>query len=1028
MAEVIEAGSRIAVVGMAARYPGADNLDQYWANLLAGRDCLTPLSREELLATGEVADRVDDPSYVPVHGRITDPAGFDAQLFGYSPRDATLIDPQQRVFLECAWEALDHAGHDPRSYPGTVGVYAGCPLSTYSFLLYLHRGRTKSSADEYQFTIAAAPDHIATRTSYKLGLTGPSVTVLATCATSLVAIHQACQALLGGECDMALAGGSSIRVPPRGYVYHEGGVLSPDGRVRAYDAAARGMAGGDGTGVVVLKRLDDAIADGDRIHAVVLGSAVNNLGADRVGYMAPSVAGQADVVHRAHLAAAVDPGTISYVEGHGSGTPVGDPIEVAALTKAFRLGTDKVGFCGLGSVKTNIGHTDAAAGVAGFIKTVLALEHQVLPASLHFKKPNPDLHLDGSPFYVNAERRDWPAGATPRRAGVSSFGMGGTNAHVVLEEAPQPVPSGPALPWQLVVLSARTPTALATAGRNLVTHLTDHPDIDLADAAFTLQAGRQPLRYRQFAVCADGPDAISALSGARGRPAGAAQPARERDVVFMFPGQGAQRVGMTGGLYEHLPEFRERVDECCALLAEPLGLDLRDLLYPRPEQADRAAELIHRTEFSQPALFVVDYVLAQVLMSWGVRPSAAVGHSLGEFVAACLAGVFELPEALRLVADRARMMQQQPSGSMLSVTLREAELRPLLGPDLSLAAVNGAARCVVSGPTRAVDELAARLAGTGADARPVRASVAAHSALMDPILDAFADRVARAAPRPPSLPYVTNVSGTWVSAEEATDPAHWRRHLRDTVRFADCLSTLINEADRVLVEVGPGQSLTALARQHPAAGMGSRVVPTQPRADERTPDLVGLLSAIGQLWAAGTPIPWTRMHGRARRRRVALPSYPFERKRFLLDPLPLLTGIGNGAASSLPAGPAGPAPAAAAATVDSAEPERTGAVPADPGSGVQDRVIGIFSTVLGFERIGPEDDFYELGGDSLTATQLTSRVREALGVEVPLDTIFEASTVAAYSAAVAALLPPATASTAGTPTGTAGTAGAGRPR
>ncbi len=981
----------VAVIGMACRFPGAAGLDELWTILVEGRETLSRLDPESLLSAGEDPERLADPAYVPVHGVLEDGDRFDARLFGYPPREAALIDPQQRVFLECAWEALECAGHDPWRHPGAIGVYAGCAQSSYAASMWVRRGR--SSIDDYLLSVATAPDNLTSRVSYKLGLTGPSVTVLTTCSSSLVAIHQASQALLGGECDLALAGGTAVRIPRRGYLYREGGVLSPDGHVRAFDADARGTVGADGVGVVVLRLLSEALADGDHVHAVIRGSAVTNDGADRVGYTAPSVNGQARAIRAAQLLAGTEPDTIGYVEAHGNATRVGDPIEVAALTRAFRAGTGRTGFCALGSVKTNIGHADAAAGVAGFIKTVLALEHGLVPPSLHFHEPSPEIDFPATPFFVNTELREWTADGGPRRAGVSSFGMGGTNAHVVLEEAPAVPRHGRCLPRQLVVLSAATATALETATSTLASALRRDPDLAIDDVAYTLQVGRQDLAHRRFAVCAGRDDALHVLAGdGSGRLVTSARAPRARPVAFLFPGQGAQHPGMAHELYETFDEFRERVDACAGLLVPWLGLDLRALLHPAPGQAGAAAAALDQTAISQPALFVIEYALARLWMRMGVPPAALIGHSVGEYVAACLAGVLDLEDALRLVADRGRIMQSLPTGAMLAVPLPEAEARALLGADLSLAAVNGPARCVLSGPTRAIEALSADLAVRGIETRRLRTSHAFHSAMVEPALPEFTELVARTRRRPPAIPYVSNSSGTWVTPEQVMDPGYWAAHLRGTVRFADGLAALLATPEHVLLEVGPGHTLTALARQHPSAAE-HLALPTLPRSGDGSSDLASLLAAMGRLWLSGTPCAWPGLHAGRPRRRVRLPGYPFERQRYLLDPVLPAPAAPVEAAP----GPLAPEPAAATGS-------HSGAPDASSAADIGISLGLLFGEVLGVDRVGPDDDFFELGGDSLTATQLMTRVRETLCGGVPLTAIFEAPTVASLARVVGDLL------------------------
>jgi acyl transferase domain-containing protein len=887
-------GSEVAVIGMAGRFPGAATIERFWENLRDGVESIRFFSDEELLAAGVPAAQLSQASYVKAAPVLDGVELFDAALFGIPPHEAQIIDPQQRLFLECAWEALDRAGYNSDAGDGLVGVYAGLEMNTYLFYNLSSQPEVLERAGGLQLEISSDKDYLATRTSYKLNLRGPSVTVQSACSTSLVAIHFASQALLSGECDLALAGGSSVAVPQTsGYTSLEGGIKSPDGHCRAFDAGAQGTVFGSGVAVVALKRLADAIADGDVIHTVIKGSAINNDGSNKIGYSAPGLDGQYQVVRAAHLVAEVDPETITCVEAHGTGTPLGDPIEVSALTRAFRAATDRKEFCAIGSVKTNVGHLRSAAGATALIKMALAMKHRQIPPSLHFTRPNPQIDFASSPFYVNSRLADWRAGGAPRRAAVSSFGVGGTNAHIVLEEAPAPVPSGPARPWQLLVLSANTATALATLRDDLAAHLRRHPGLPLADVAFTLQAGRRTGKHRGFLVARDLPGAAESL--AAGRLQSAVQELRGRPVDFLFPGQGSQYPGMGRELYENEPAFRDGVDRCCEILRPLLGLDLREVLYPPAGGVDEAARRLEQTALAQPALFVVEHSLAQLWIGLGVRPRAMLGHSLGEYVAACLAGVFSLEDALALVAERGRLMQALPAGAMLAVPLPEAEIAPLLGPELSLAAVNGPARTVVSGPEEAIAALEEQLAGRGGIAggitgstagRRLHTSHAFHSAAMDAILAPFAERVRATRRSAPVLPFVSNLTGTWITNEEAVDPGYWARHLRNAVRFADGLRTLTGEANAVLLEVGPGQTLSSFARQALDRAEGRAIARSLPHPKETQTAAEFMLAAAGQLWLAGVEIAWKGLHAGERRHRVELPAYPFERQRYWVDRRP----------------------------------------------------------------------------------------------------------------------------------------------
>ena len=876
--------SEIAVIGMAGRFPGANSVDAFWEILRSGQETVSRITREEWAKEAGIHPAfLDRPDAVMARPRIEGADLFDAGFFGYTPREAQILDPQQRLFLECSWEALENAGYDSDRFPGSIGVAAGVSQSSY-LINYLQWDRElNADMGSLKIGLGNMNDAMATRVAYKLNLRGAAYAVQSFCSTSLVAVHLACQSLLNHESDMALAGGVTIAVSQNvGYQYQEGGILSPDGHTRTFDARGQGMVFGNGLGVVVLKRLADALRDGDNVRAIILGTAVNNDGAMKVGFTAPSVGGQAEVIVEALSAADVNPDTISYVEAHGTATALGDPAEIAGLTKAWRQWTDKKRYCAIGSVKTNIGHLDAAAGVAGLIKTVLSLEHRQIPPSLHFETPNPQIDFENSPFYVATGLEEWKSEG-PRRAGLSAFGIGGTNAHAIIQEAPAVAPTDPAAPWQLLVLSAKTEAAADQATRNLAAYLAAHPDLNLADAAWTLQVGRRLFNHRRAVVCRDAQDAQAALADPARREGGL-HDRQNAAVAFMFTGQGSQYVDMGLGLYEGDPVFRAEVDRCCEILRGPLSLDLRDVLYPRGSDPEAAAEQLKQTRLTQPALFVVEYALARLWMSWGLAPVAMIGHSVGEYVAAHLAGVFSLEDALALVAERGRLMQEVAPGAMLAVPLGEAALRPYLGPGLDLAAVNTPSSSVVSGPAEAVGRLEQDLAARGITARPLHTSHAFHSAMMDAILPAFVERVRQTERHAPSIRFVSNVTGTWITDAEATSPEYWARHLRGTVRFSDGLRTLLaHESEPVLLEVGPGNTLASLARQH-VPGEGSTAVASLRHPREAHPDRAFLLKALGKLWLAGVNIDWARMHAGERRRRVEVPNYPFERQRYWVEP------------------------------------------------------------------------------------------------------------------------------------------------
>ncbi|HEX4498731.1 MAG TPA: beta-ketoacyl synthase N-terminal-like domain-containing protein [Thermoanaerobaculia bacterium] len=857
----------IAIVGMAGRFPGARDLAALWDNLRRGVESISRFTPGEMRAAGVDPALAADPRWVPAGGVLADADRFDAPFFHFTPREAELLDPQHRLFLECAWEALEDAGCDPGRFAavtsGTIGVFGGASLNTYLLHNLLPAG---NSIGDAQVAIASDKDFLTTRISYKLNLTGPSLDVQTACSTSLVAVVLACQSLLNYQCDLALAGGVSAREPQRGgYLHQEQGILSPDGHCRPFDAAARGTVPGNGVGMVALKRLEDALAAGDPIRAVIRGAALNNDGAGKVGFTAPGVSGQAEVVAMALAIAGVDPGEIGFLEAHGTATPMGDPIEVRALEQAFR-GAPR-GSCVLGSIKSNLGHLDAAAGVAGLIKAVLALQHREIPPTLHFTRPNPEIDLATGPFRVNAALEPWES-AAPRRAGVSSFGIGGTNAHVVLEEAPVPEEREAVDGPELLLLSARTPAVLEEATARLGRHLEAHPELELADVAQTLRLGRKAMETRRFAVAADREEALRVLAAAPIRT----PPAGEREVVFLFPGQGAQHAGMAAGLYEREPAFRAAIDACRQIL-EPLGVDLKRLL----DGGDLA-----ETDAVQPALFAVEYALAQTWIAWGVKPAAVLGHSLGELVAATIAGVFSLPAALRLVVRRGGLMQSTAEGAMLAIPLSEAETGKWLdgkagSQEAEVAAVNAPDRCVVSGSPEAVERLRLALAAKGIDARPLAVRRAFHSRSLEPVLDAFVDEVRRARPRAPEIPWLSNRTGGWMTAEAATDPAAWGEALRRPVRFSPALAELLRDPRRVLLEVGPGRTLAGLVRRH-----GGEAVSSLPHPEAPVSPREGLLAAAGEVWLAGVEVDWNALSGGGRL--VPLPTYPFERHRYWIEP------------------------------------------------------------------------------------------------------------------------------------------------
>lgn len=898
----------IAIVGLSGRFPGAKSIAEFWQNLCGGVEAISQFSEEELISAGVDSSLFNNPNYIKAGAVLEGVDLFDAAFFGFNPKEAEMTDPQHRLFLECAWEALENAGYDVQRCESRIGVYAGASLNNYlPFKLNIDQ---IGSANSFQKLIGNDKDFLSTRVSYKLNLTGPSLTIQTACSTSLVATTLACQSLLNYQCDMALAGGASVRVPQKtGYLHQEGGILSPDGHCRAFDAQAKGTVIGNGVGVVLLKRLSDAIADRDHIYAVIKGSAINNDGSGKVGYTAPSVNGQAEAIAEAIALADIEPETITYIETHGTGTALGDPIEISALTNVFRAETDKKGFCAIGSVKTNIGHLDAAAGVTGLIKAAFALQHKLIPPSLNFEQPNPEIDFANSPFYVNTKLTEWNATSTPRRAGVSSLGIGGTNAHVILEEAPTQVKSQKSKvknEYQLLCLSAKTDSALETATKNLVQYLKgekltqrredakeegiiptsihEYPELNLADIAYTLQVGRSVFNYRRFVVCQNIQEAINTLENPDNQQVLTHfEEPTKRAITFMYPGQGAQYVNMGKELYQTEPTFREQVDNCCLLLEPYLGLDLRTIIYPETSNKQATAEKLKQTSLAQPVLFVIDYALAQLWISWGIYPQAMIGHSIGEYVAACLAGVMSLEDTLNLVAVRGKLMQKMLPGAMLSVSASATEIKDLLSESLNLAVINSPSLCVVSGSYEAIDEFQEKLTALNIKYRRLHTSHAFHSSMMEPMLEPFIAEVKKVKLHPPQIPFISNLTGTWITEEQATSPNYWAQHLRQTVNFSAGLSVLLQETESILLEVGPGRTLCSLVKQHAQQAVGKVVLPSLRHPQEEKSDVNFLLNILGRLWLAGVEINWSGFYSHEQRYRVPLPTYPFERQHYWVE-------------------------------------------------------------------------------------------------------------------------------------------------
>lgn len=955
------AESAVAIVGAVARVPGAGDLDAYWSNLSAGAESIATFSDEELLAAGVPQEALDDPSYVKRRGVVPGYDQFDNEFFGVSPRDAALMDPQHRLLLEACYHAFEDGGYVPG--PGVVvDVYAGAAPNTYLHEVVVPHSPDLAELEGLQAQLGNENSFLSTRISYKLNLTGASVTIDTACSTGLVAVHLACQSLLSGQCDMAVAAGVAIPVPQvAGYRYHPDAIVSPDGRCRAFDAQALGFVDGSGVAAVLLKRLPDALADRDRVRAVIRGSAVNNDGSAKIGFTAPSVSAQAAVIRDAMALARVTPDDVDYVEAHGTATKLGDPIEVAALAEAFAGRAADGPKCRIGSVKTNIGHLGAASGLAGLLKVVLAFEHDLIPPSLHYRAPNPEIDFDAVPFRVNDRPTPWARGDRPRISGVTSLGMGGTNAHLVVEEGIEPASAPPARPWHVLPISARSEEALAEARDRLANRLDARPDLPLADVAYTLAVGRRPFGFRAAAVVGVEEDAGAAVRGAQGAATRADAPL---PVAFLFPGQGAQYARMSRELRAAEAAFREPFDECAEILLASHGVDLTAALDTAPDSPPTDTRIV------QPALFAVEYALAQMWMEWGVRPAALLGHSVGEVAAACLAGVFSLADALRVVVERGRLMADLPRGAMLAVDLPAAEVRAELEEPLAIAVDADRGHCVVAGPEEPIAQLTSDFERRGVRARRLRTSHAFHSAMMDDAVAPLAQCVGAVRREPPAIRLLSNLTGTWIAPSEATAPGYWAQQLRRTVKLRECIDALAGAGPHVLVEVGPGRSLLSSSLRQQAEAFPVTIA-SLPSPGEDRPESRHLTEAIARAWSAGVGVDWDAYYRREQRTRVAVPLYPFARRRHWLD------------------GPARPRAAASAAPADLPSPPSP--APAASLDRVRLEVVGVVADVAGLDiaDVDPAQRFLAQGFDSIALLNLAHAVRATFAVEVSLAQLFE---------------------------------------
>jgi amino acid adenylation domain-containing protein len=1020
-ADAVRTGLEIAVVGMAGRFPGADSVDEFWQNIREGKESIRFFTDEELEALGARREKLEDPGYVKAAGRMENVDSFDAPFFGYTHREAEIMDPQMRLFHQIAWSALEDAGYDPGRYDGLIGVYAGAGAN--AAWTALNQMKTVAGAvDSFMVSILSDGNYLSARVAYKLNLRGPAIPVFTACSTSLVAVHLAVQGLLGGECDMALAGGVRItpsRVP--GYRYRPGMINSQDGRCRAFDAGANGLVPGEAVGIAVLKRLEDSEADGDHIYAVIKGSAVNNDGREKVGFSAPSVKGQATVISAALRMSEVDCETIDYIEAHGTATPMGDPVEIAALTEAY--GTPKKGYCAVGSVKTNIGHTDVASGISGFIKAVLALKHKEIPPSLHFNEPNPSIDFDNSPFYVNNRLRPWESGRTPRRAGVSSFGIGGTNAHVILEEAPGFVPITEESvirqrKYRLLLLSAGSIGALNRNTRQLGEFLRQKPETNLSNAAYTLQVGRGEFKHRRILIAESSADAVQRLTEEQEDSSNPMEYryTREdrREIIFMYPGQGAQYANMGRQLYLTEDRYRRTMDRCFEILEELTGSDYKKHLYPDEPGTLQDEAPLNDPELLQPLIFCQEFALTELITGWGIRPDAVIGYSFGEYAAAARAGVLKLEDALRLVVARGKITSRQPEGCMLNVPMPEEQLREIISrmqlANVSIAIVNEPS-CIVSGTDDELRRLEERMKQERQICMRVNSNRAMHSVMMVNALDELRNAFQSIRFNAPEVPYVSCTTGEFVDPEELMEPQYWLRHLRDTVRFSRGIETLLSQKKNpIFLEVGPGRDLSVLVKRYIDESAGQNVMNLLRPQHHTQSDQEYLTTRIGRLWLYGASIDWDGYYGNRKPKRITLPAYSFDTYRYpmevkLEEVVKLLeeSEIGKAVIRNKKQSPEMNVP-------DKTEPgqgrtETAGGYsraelssPYQPPENEREQTIAaIWQDFFGLRQVGVDDDFFELGGDSLKAVIITNQIHRETDVRVPLEELFKRPTIRSLS-------------------------------
>ncbi|MDH5232866.1 MAG: acyltransferase domain-containing protein, partial [Gammaproteobacteria bacterium] len=965
----------IAVIGMSGRYSDFETLDEFWNALLNGKELIEDIPEKNLNELGIDKSVYKQSNYVRRKATLKRSLYFDNEFFGLTPKEAEIADPQLRLLFENCWSALESSGYNPLQYPGKIGLFGGASENrNWQLKCFQKFGDNPSELYNYQTLIER--EFYLSRIAYCLNLTGPVINIQTTCSTSLVAIHLACQSLLSGECDIGIAAGSSINPLSAGYVYQKGMILSPDGHCRTFDKNAQGTVGGEGVGVVVLKRLNDAIADRDNIFAVIKGSFINNDGNDKVSYTAPSVRGQYEVIKSAHAAAEIDAESISYIECHGTATFLGDPIEVEALRLAFD--TSKTKRCSIGSVKSNIGHLDAAAGITGFIKTVLSLKNRIIPKTLHYTSANPNIDFENSPFTVNQETTTWQSEGL-LRAGVSSFGIGGTNAHLILEEYSRINQHKEARQWQVIPLSAQTEFSLLENAKKLGCYLEQHSESNLANIGYTLQTGRQFFQYRQAYVAKNVKDLIAKLGDHECFNSHFESEDKPK-IYFLFPGQGSQYKNMAKELYESEKYFRDTVDKCSIIAEEFFEQRITDILFTQEDQ------LIYNTENAQLSLFVIEYSITKLLIHWGIQPSGMIGHSIGEYVAACVSGVLSLVDALKIVAIRGKLMSKSSAGAMTSVQLSVKELSAYLNKDLAIAAVNSSNMCVLSGSIDSIEELESSLSKNDITYRRLKTSKAFHSQLLDGILSEFNTNLEAIKIGKPSINYISNVFGDWIAENEIT-AQYWTRHLRETVQFSDGLSVLLKNRNAIFVEVGPGNTLSTFASCHKDYDPSISLVTTLPHINDNTSSDCHIHSAIAKLFVSGADINWNIYNSSEDRETLSLPTYHFARRKF--DMMLRESNISISDNSFSPS-------TESFKTLTNNRPKHLGTYVA-PSGDEEIYLANQWSQLFHISPIGINDNYFDLGGNSLLATQVTNNICREFSVEIEIALLFENPTIKQFA-------------------------------